>query len=122
MTSKQDERNLALKLYAESRLPVEEIASIFGVSRQTIHAWLKAANIPQRGPMGPRKTSGVDTGGDAATTEISSTALTIMQVEHGELLRNQENMVRQLSDLANAVATLKGSLDVLIALSGKGAG
>ena len=50
------ERDRAVRMYTETRLPVGEIAKRMGVSRATIHRWLQSADVEHRGPMGPRGT------------------------------------------------------------------
>lgn len=48
MTGEED-RQVAVRLYTETRLAVEDIAGVFGVTRQTIYNWLDDAGVPRRG-------------------------------------------------------------------------
>lgn len=102
------ERDRAVKLYTETRLPVGEIAAHLRVSRSTIHRWLQAAGVELRGPMGPRESYldelGVD---EAAATQ----RMAIVMAELGALKQGQNSIEATVRELTRTVAELKGALE-----------
>lgn len=54
VASSAKDKQEAVRLYQETDLTVEEIASRFNVTRPTIHRWADEAGVPVRGARGPR--------------------------------------------------------------------
>jgi transposase-like protein len=61
----EDEKELAVRLYRDTRLPSADIGQLVGVSRQTVHNWVRAAGVPLRGAR-----SGGPMQADAATGDV----------------------------------------------------
>ena len=53
--SKRPPRRLLAFMYVVSGLSTEQIASNFGVSRQTVARWLRHYDLPVEGPGRPKK-------------------------------------------------------------------
>lgn len=102
------ERDRAVKLYTETRLPVGEIAAHLRVSRSTIHRWLQAAGVELRGPMGPRE-SYLDELGVDETASVQRMAIVMEAL--GALKNGQASIEADVRELTKAVAELKGALE-----------
>ena len=112
LATARQERDRAVKLYTETRLPVGEIATHMGVSRQTVHRWLRAAGIELRGPMGPRDRY-VEL--DEATSDdgAASALMREMGLLHGEIAevrRLLSDAMLVQSEAAKAHAEMAGVL------------
>ncbi len=97
-----DNAKAAVTLYTTTDMPVEDIGRQFGVSRQSVHNWLRAAGVPPRGPRGPRR---IHLPPDEALT--------------GEVLRQLAEIRSALTRLEAVAAHLQGALDTLVKLTSK---
>lgn len=116
MPSREQERAEAIRLYTDTRLPVDEIGAMFGVSRTTVHNWLKSAGIPQRGAMGPRKTLEER---DEIAHELTagSAERAVPKGEHAQILNLVNEVLRQQDEILHAMARLEGSLSTLVSIA-----
>lgn len=119
LATQQEERDLAIRLYSDTRLPVDDIGEFVGVTRQTIYDWLDKAGVPLRGPMGPRSRLGADSDEGASDTmqldDVTQVqAMAVLRAEHAEHARQYQMIQRQLGELSSAIASLKGSLETLV--------
>lgn len=103
----QRDRENAIYLYQNTQLTASEIGGMFGVTRQTVHAWVDAAGVPRRGQV-PHRADREETTGEMA--------IPVDDGEPSDLAAVVAEMSRQVTSNATRLGYIEGVVDTLIRL------
>lgn len=113
---RQLERETAVRLYTETTLPVEDIATMLKVSRTTIHNWLNEAGTPKRGAMGPRGPRPPEM--PEPHSELDR-ELAVLRAELSAAAALAQENSRMLSEVLTCMSMLQGTMNALLAVVAK---
>lgn len=110
------DRELAIRMYTETRLPVAEIAATVRVSRQTVQNWVRAAGVPQRGSSGPYKGDQEDEEpSDRPRTQYSGVGVEMLH-RQSAIEHDLNNLTRLVVEQGQQVARLIGAVETVLRL------